>query len=266
LLLVAPPDRRFQKLGFLSCSDDGDAWSSFAGDFAGDLSTPLVGLCGRAGRIEVRRKRPVPRCESARFGELLCAGDAPCRLRSPLSLLVKDAEERLLSVRTGDADTSARRLLEELELGASGARRSVGDGRVGDWDGDERGSWRWAAGRLCELEREGKAEDETDASPVALRDGPGSSQSSSKLSGLSRGRGKPLSRELLANVSPLGAGGRLGLTGSENSKSSSQFSVTTLRRTGGVGVAGTTVAVSVPPDDMGGDGCGEEMVDAAWWG
>lgn len=198
-----------------------------------------------------------------RFGELLCAGDAPCRPRSPLSLLTKDVDERLLSVRTGDA--SARRLLDELELSASGARRSVGEGKVGDWDGDERGSWSRPAGRLCELEREGNAEEDADASPVALRDGPGSSQSSSKLSGLSSGRGKPFSRAL-PRASPLGTGGRLGLTGSENSKSSSQFSVTTLRRTGGVGVAGTTVAVSVPPDDMGGEGCWGVIVDAGLWG
>lgn len=57
LLVAAPPDRRFQNFDFLSCSDDEDGRSSFTGDLPGDLSTPLVGLCGREGCIEVRRTR-----------------------------------------------------------------------------------------------------------------------------------------------------------------------------------------------------------------
>lgn len=186
-------------------------------------------------------------------------------------MVTNDVDERFDSVRTDDepSPTATRRLLTVDELGASGALRDPlvddGDGRVGDWDGDERGSWRRAAGRpfvlLRELERDGSAVDEPDGGCACVeREGPsiGSSQSSSKLSGLSSGFGNVLSRELSLSRSLCfgvvgGRAGVFGFVGRENSKSSSQFSVTTLRRTGGAGegvVGATTVAVSVPPDDM----------------
>lgn len=116
---------------------------------------------------------------------------------------------------------------------------------------------------MRELERDGKAVDVPEGGKTGVeREGPGtgSSQSSPKLSGLSSGFGNVLSREMSPSPSPSpcfgvvgGRAGVFGIGGRENSKSSSQFSVTALRRRAGAGegVAGaTTVAVRVPPDDM----------------
>lgn len=150
LLPVGPAERRFQNFGFLRFSVEGDeqSWCSLAGDappLAGDgwvgiFSTPFVGLCGR----DASEPRLLRLLWSTRFGELLCAGDAPCKERSPLSLfIVNDVDDRLDRVLTGDepeepSPIATRRLLTVEELGARGVLRDPpvddGEGRVGEWD------------------------------------------------------------------------------------------------------------------------------------
>lgn len=149
----------------------------------------------------------------------------------------------------------------------------VGEGKVGEWDWELRGGTRRAVDGPAAGERwTGRAGEGAGVE----RDGPdkGSSQSSSKLSGESCAATpltRPSPRKLVGSRFGVDTGdGRFavfGFTGMENSKSSSQFSVTGLRRGCGgaadpfadededeafgpdaIGIG--AAAIVPPPDDM----------------
>lgn len=221
---------------------------------------------GRGGTGTRRMEREGGREEdadprSARFGELLAAGDWLCTDSGDSSPRrvgegIKEVDCRLLSVSFGSAGRGVD--------GGGRDRRALllvdadGDGRVGECECDPLGS--------CTCGSVGLAGDRgvwvrvADSDEVVLDMlGGGSSQSSSKLSGdssfLTPFASDPSPRKAPTSRFGVDTGDRadaavLAFVGNANSKSSSQFSVTTLRR--GFGVTGTTGAAATgpPPDDM----------------